>query len=103
MPRSKKLLYHYRILTHEGVEEHIGPTSPFLHEAVIVLFSMAERGENNWSYQLWEGDRLLFVFRRTALGVEIIKVVGVGLPGAALKLPAIRVVDLPNFLLLGGG
>jgi len=97
--KIKEIPYHYRILNHERVEEHVGPTSPFLHEAIVVLFSMAERGENNWLYQLWEGERLLFVFQRTTLGVTILKMAGVDLP-PFLKLPAIRVVDLPRWRLI---
>ena len=95
MPREKgkELRWGYRILHGDGSLEHEGLTSPFFHEAVVVVFSMAERGENTWEYQVIDRitGEVWVSFRRSALGVSLEKAMHLlDIPGTFPKLPIIR-------------
>jgi len=75
MPRRtfKTSPYSYEISHEDGTLEHEGPTSPPLSKAIVAVYTMAERGENNWEYSVHKADtgEPLVAFKRTALGVHL--------------------------------
>ena len=100
--RMSQIKWGYRILHEDGSLEHEGLTSPFFHEAVVVIFGMAEMGENHWRYQVFNlQTREVWVsFKREALGISLDQEIpGLGFLSHFPNLPIIRGGGLP---LIGG-
>ena len=88
-----EIRWRYRILHEDGSLEYEGYTIPSLVGAVIVVFTMAEKGENGWRYQVVDGftNEIWVSFKRGSLGISLERVIPMlDFPKMFPQLPIIR-------------